>query len=179
MFKSGLFIGIALLSISTVFSGACTQQGPAPTPTPIATYSLTELKYLLLLNFSTVFYVDLDFYPVAREGQEEKNALQQFPIIKSNDTEFPAILKHLGLPNQAEYTNEEKLLIYREYKKLTLAVEITPAGDTYQFVLRVGENKGERIRNHHSVRHNYRSKTGTELQHISHLHGEGYTYRYT
>jgi hypothetical protein len=144
MVKSGLFIGIALLSILTMFSGACMQQS-APAPTPTVTYSLPELKYLLFSNFSTVFYVDPDFYPVAREGQEEKNALQQFPIIKSNDIEFSAILKYLGLPNQAEYTNEEKLIIYREHKKLTLAVEIAASGDVYHFVMRVGETQGERI----------------------------------
>jgi hypothetical protein len=145
MVKSGLFIGIALVSILTIFASACTQQGPAPIPTPTVIHSLPELKYLLIANFDDVFYVDPDFYPVAREGQEEKNALQQFPIIKSNDIEFSAILKHLGLPNQAEYTNEEKLLIYREHKKLTLAVEIAASGDVYHFVMRVGETQGERI----------------------------------
>jgi hypothetical protein len=145
MVKSGLLIGIALASIFTIFASACTQQEPAPTPTPTVIHSLPELKYLLIANFDNVFYVDPDFYPVAREGQEENNALQQFSIIKSNDTEFSAILKHLGLPNQAKYTNEEKLLIYREYKKLTLAVEISASEDVYHFVMRVGETQGERI----------------------------------
>jgi len=79
MVKSRLFSGIALLSILTIFTGACTQQ---PVPTPTVTYSLPELKYLLLSNFADVFYVDHDFYPVAREGQEEKNALARLhPII--------------------------------------------------------------------------------------------------
>lgn len=126
-----------------MFSGACAQQS-APAPKPTVIYSLPELKYLLIADFDDVFYVDPDFYPVAREGQEEKNALQQFPIIKSNDTEFSAILKYLALPDQTVYSDAEKLLIYREHKKLTLAVEITPAGDTYQFV-RVGETQGKRI----------------------------------
>jgi len=144
MTKSRLFIGIILLSTVTIFSGACAQQ-PAPTPTPPVIYSIPELKYLLLSNFDPVFYVDPDFYPVAREGQEEKNALEQFPTISANTAEFSAILKHLGLPNKGEYTSEEKLLIYREHKKLTLAVEMTASGDTYHFILRVGEGQGERI----------------------------------
>lgn len=144
MVKSGLFLGITLISILTMFSGACIQQ-PSPAPTPTVTYSLPELKYILFSNFSNVFYVDPDFYPVARVGQEEKNALEQFPIISADGAEFPAILKHLGLPEKPEYSDAEKLLIYREHKKLTLAVQITPAGETYQFVLRVGENQGERI----------------------------------
>lgn len=145
MAKSRLLIGIAILSIVTIFVGACTQQRPTPTPTPPVIYSLAELKYRLISNFDNVFYVDPDFYPIAREGQEEKNALEEFPIIKTDDAEFSAILKHLGLPNKTEYTNEEKLLIYREHKKLTRAVEITASGDSYNFILRVGEGQGERI----------------------------------
>ena len=144
MAKSRLFIGIMLLSMVTIFGSACAQQ-PTPTPTPPVIYSIPELKYLLISNFDQVFYVDPDFYPVAREGQEEKNAQEQFPIITANAAEFSAILKHLGLPNKGEYTNEEKLRIYREHKKLTLAVEMTGSGDTYHFILRVREGQGERI----------------------------------
>ncbi len=139
--KSRFFIWIVLLSIVAIFNGACSQQQS----TPPVIYSVPELKYLLISNFDNVFYVDPDFYPIAREGQEEKNALEQFPIIKTNDTEFSAILKQLGLPNKIEYTDEEKLLIYREHKKLTLAMELTASGDVYSFTLRVGETQGERI----------------------------------
>ena len=141
MTKSRLLIGVILLSIVAIFNGACAQQQPTPT----VIYSVPELKYLLISSFDNVFYVDPDFYPVAREGQEEKNALEQFPIISANAAEFSAMLKHLGLPNKGEYTNEEKLLIYREHTKLTLAVELTASGDTYHFVLRVEEGQGERI----------------------------------
>jgi hypothetical protein len=140
--KPGLFIGITLISILTWFSGACAQQPP---PVPSVTYSPTELKYILFSNFPDVFYVDRDFYPVAREGQEEKLALEQFTGIKTNAGEFTAILKHLGLPDKPGYSDGEKLLIYREHKKLTLGVEMTPAGDAYQYVLRVGQTQGERI----------------------------------
>ena len=142
--KSRLLIGVTLLGIVTVFGGACAQQ-PAPPTTPPVIYSMPELKYLLISNFGQVFYVDPDFYPVAREGQEEKNALEQFPTISANTAEFSAILKHLSLPDKTDYTNEEKLLIYREHKKLTRAVEMTVSGDLYNFVLRTVEGQGERI----------------------------------
>ncbi len=145
MAKSRLFIGITLLSIVAMFGGACVQQ-PTPATTLPVIYSIPELKYLLISNFAQVFYVDPDYYPIAREGQEEKNALEQFPTISANATEFSAILKHLGLPNKTDYTNEEILLVYREYKKLTRAVEITTSGDTYNFVLRTGEGQGELIK---------------------------------
>jgi hypothetical protein len=144
MVKSRLFIGIILLGIVTILGDGCSQQ-PTPPPSPPVTYSIPELKYLLISSFDPVFYVDPDYYPIAREGQEEKNALEQFNTIKADTIEFSAILEHLGLPNKTDYTSEEKLLVYREHKKLTRAVEITASGDLYNFVLRTGENQGERI----------------------------------
>ncbi len=117
----------------------------AEPPSQPAEYSLPELKYLVLASFDDVFWCDPDFYPIGRPGQEEKNALEQFPVINANEAEFSTILQHLGLPNKAEYTDEEKLLIYREHKKLTYQMEMTPSGDIYQFTLRVKEGQGERI----------------------------------
>ncbi len=138
--KSGLFIAVILLIVTAIFSNACAQQ-----PIPPVTYSVPELKYILLAHFDDVFYVDPDFYPIAREGQEDKNALEQFPIISADTTEFSAILKNLELPNKTDYTNEEKLLIYREHKRLSLAIEMTVSGNIYRFVLRVGKGQGERV----------------------------------
>jgi hypothetical protein len=122
--------------------GACAQ-GPEPTPPEV--YSEPELKYRLLSSFDDVFYVDPDYYPVAREGREEKNALEQFPVTRAHTAEFSAILAHLGLDTKAEYTAEEELLVYREHKKLTHAVQLADSGGVYSFSLRVGEGQGELI----------------------------------
>ncbi|MEK7281975.1 MAG: Hint domain-containing protein, partial [Chloroflexota bacterium] len=118
---------------------------PTQTPIPPVIYSMPELRYRLMDNFGDVFYVDSDFYPVAREGQEERNAQEQFPTIAANSAEFAAILQRLGLPNKADYTLEEKVRIYREHKKLGLGVQVTASGDLYSFTLRVGEGQGFRI----------------------------------
>jgi hypothetical protein len=115
------------------------------TPTPPVTYSKAELEYELISRFGNVFYCDPDLYPVARPEQEKQNALEQFPIIKANQAEFLAILKHLGLPNKADYTEEEILQIYREDKKLSLGIQMTLLGEVYHFVLRVGETQGKSI----------------------------------
>lgn len=143
--RSIFCIGAILLTIAAIFAGACVKQGPATLPMPPVVYSVPELKYQLIAGFGDVFYVDLDYYPVAREGQEEKNALEQFPAIKADNAEFSAILQHLGLPDKADYTTEEKVSIYREHKKLTRGIEMTASGDIYHFVLRIGEGQGERI----------------------------------
>jgi hypothetical protein len=115
------------------------------TTTPPVVYSQYELEYKLISNFGEAFYCDPDLYPVARLGQEEQNALEQFSTIRNNQEEFSAILKQLGLQEKADYTTDEKVLIYREHKKLIQAVQMTVSRDTYNFTLRVGEGQGERI----------------------------------
>lgn len=79
MMRAKLFVSVLILGTVSVLSSACVQQPPSPPPPPPVTYSAPELKYLLISNFGDLFYIDRDFYPVAREGQEEKNALEQFP----------------------------------------------------------------------------------------------------
>jgi len=136
-------IAVILIIFTLMMPVAC--GGVTVKPTPQVTYSLSELEYRLFSHFDNVFWCDPDLYPVARPGQEETNSLQQFPVIRANEAEFSAILEYLGIPDKAEYSNEEKLLIYREHKELTLAVQITASGDSYNFVLRVEEGQGERI----------------------------------
>jgi hypothetical protein len=104
-----------------------------------------QLEYRLFSRFSNVFWCDPDLYPIERPGQEQKNALEQFPVIRANAAEFSAILEHRGLPEKAEYSDGEKLEIYREHKKLTLAVQMTAWTGIYYFTLRVREGQGERI----------------------------------
>jgi hypothetical protein len=134
------FIAVIFFIAFVILPGC--QGGTTTTP---VTYSQYELEYRLISNFGEAFYCDPDYYPVARLGQEEQNALEQFPVIRSNQAEFSAILKHIDLVDKSEYTTEEKILIYREHKELTLAVQMTVSGDAYNFTLRVGEGQGERI----------------------------------
>lgn len=138
LFATKLLLAATLVAVAT----GCKTQA---TPTPPVSYSAPELVYRLLSNYDNVFWCDPDLYPVAREGQEQQNALEQFPAIKANADEFTAILQHLGLPTKADYTNEEKLNIYQEHKKLTYGVELTASGDIYSFTLRTGQGQGYRI----------------------------------
>lgn len=96
-------------------------------------------------RYPDFFWCDPDFYPVAREGEEVKNSLEQFPTIRANEAEFLAILERLGLTDKAVYANKEVLDIYREHKKLTYIIQMTPAESDYNFVLRIGEEQGFRI----------------------------------
>jgi hypothetical protein len=118
--------------------------GPPPTeapPTPIpslpSALSPTELKYRLLEEYPDFFYCDPDYYPVARADEGEL-ALERFPEIQANAEEFQAILAHNGLAGQTEFTDEQKLLIYREHKKLA-ALSFELAGEAYRFQLRTAD----------------------------------------
>ncbi len=113
-----------------------------PPPTPIPTLSLgaspTELKYQVLSQFPNLFFCDPDYYPVARADEAEL-ARQRFPELQANPEEFQAILNHIGLSGLTAFTDEQKLLVYREHKKLA-AIHFTPAGDRYQFQLQIADS---------------------------------------
>ena len=123
---------------------AAVTPGPAPTeppPTPIpslpSALSPAELKYRLLDEYPDFFYCDPDYYPVARDD-EDVVARERFPELQANPEEFQAILAHNGLSGLSAFSDEQKLLIYREHKKLA-AVQFELAGDGYQFQLRTAD----------------------------------------
>ncbi|HEX7475172.1 MAG TPA: Hint domain-containing protein [Dehalococcoidales bacterium] len=118
------------------------------TPTIAGPYNQNQLEYLLLAKYPDYFWCDPDFYPIAREGQEQANAIAQFPTIQANATEFTAILDHLVLAVKTDYTDPEKLIIYREYKVLNGAITMIPTPGIsagYAFSLRTGQNQGLHI----------------------------------
>lgn len=132
--------------VSTIIAEAGTPAtaGPFPTPappTPIptlvsSTLTPTELKYKVLDRFPDFFFCDPDFYPVAR-AEETDLVIQRFPELQANQEEFQAILKHNGLAGNTTFTAEQKLLIYREHKKLS-AIYFELVGDKYQFQIQTG-----------------------------------------
>jgi hypothetical protein len=92
-------------------------------------------------EFPDLFFCDPDFYPVARTDELDL-ALESFPELQAIPEEFNAILEHNGLAGATEFTDEQKLLIYREHKKLA-AIHFELSGDKYQFQLQVAKTEGE------------------------------------
>ena len=119
-------------------------EGPSPTPAPAtrlptlasSSFSPPELKYRVLDQFPEFFFCDPDFYPIARDD-EMVLALQRFPELQANQEEFQAILERNGLLGKTTFTDQEKLLIYREHKKLN-AIFFEVSGDRYQFQIQAG-----------------------------------------
>ena len=139
---------LSTIVLVILLSGCRSQPSSTKTTTSTtlpANSSVYQLEYVLFAKYPDIFWCDPDFYPVAREGQEQQNASTQFLTIKSNQAEFSAILAHLNLSDKTDYTDNEKLLIYREHKKLNYAVQMTAADGGYNFDLRVGVGQGQRI----------------------------------
>jgi Hint domain-containing protein len=114
-----------------------TPEPPTAIPTlPSASLTPTELKYKVLDRFPDFFFCDPDFYPIARED-ELTLALQRFPDLQANQEEFQTILKHAGFGGVATFTDDQKLLIYRDHKKLN-AVYFELVGDKFQFQIQTG-----------------------------------------
>jgi Hint domain len=138
---------IMTAEVSTVVAetvGPPPTEGPSPTPvpsTPIptlpsSTLSPTELKYKVLDQFPDFFFCDPDFYPIAHDD-ETILAQQRFSELQANQEEFQAILSHNNLAGVTTFTDDQKLLIYREHKKLN-AIYFELTGDKYQFQIQTG-----------------------------------------
>jgi hypothetical protein len=139
----GLITGCVSQTLTTTTSTTTT----ITTTTPVLpnVYTLPELKYILIAYYPDLFWCDPDYYPIGSAEKEQQNALDQFAAIRANSEEFSAILNHFILPDQADYTDEEKLLIYRQHKELTLGLQVIQTGNKCDFILRVGRGQGYRI----------------------------------
>lgn len=109
--------------------------GPLMTP--------TQLKYHVFDKIGGPFFCDSDFWPVVTIGGEMDNALTTFPDLKKNPEEYQAILQRASLTGHVtSFTSEQKLLVYREHKKLNQGIHFQPAAtteaDIYSFSLQVG-----------------------------------------
>lgn len=132
--------------VSTVIAGNSGTAQPFPTlapPTSIPTLpgglSVSELKYRILDQFPDFFFCDPDFYPIARD-EESDLAVQAFPELQANQAEFQTILSHNGLTGVTAFTDEQKLQVYREHKKLN-AIFLQIVNDKYQFQIQTGKEE--------------------------------------
>jgi hypothetical protein len=114
---------------------------PNSNPTLPSDASAAELRFRVLDQFPDLFFCDPDFYPVAR-ADETDLARQRFPDLQADTAEFQAILEHNGLGGMTAFTDEQKLLIYREHKRLA-AIQFQPSGAAYQFQLQTEDENNQ------------------------------------
>ena len=128
-----LLASCAPAPVATITVGEGTPLPVTPEPSAL---SPTELKYRLLAKYPDFFFCDPDYYPIGR-GDEAELAIQRFPEVQANVEEFQAILNHNGLSGLTSFTDDQKLLIYREHKKLA-AIYFERVVDKYQFQIQTG-----------------------------------------
>jgi hypothetical protein len=115
-------------SLALLFSIACGSAGVSPVGAPL---SVNALKFKVMDSLGTPVYCDPDFYPIAREGGEQANAITQYPQIQAQPDLYAAIVAHEHLPLSA-LTDAQKLTVYRAYKLLK-ALALTQNGNEYAF----------------------------------------------
>ena len=121
-----LFLAIAL--------GACAGAStlPTPSPSPGPTLALAELKYRLIDRFGPRWFCDPDFYPIARANEVDL-ALQRFPGLRADQKTFATILTNVGVADGPDFTDQQKLTIYRAWKQLNATI-LDPIGNAaYRF----------------------------------------------
>ncbi|HYL08808.1 MAG TPA: hypothetical protein VEU76_09665, partial [Candidatus Udaeobacter sp.] len=119
------FVAAMVVLAALVACGAA-QLPPAGTP-----LTQPQLKFKVMDAVGKPQYCDPDFYPVAREGGEESNAIELYPTIQADSITYSAIVAHEGLPS-GDLSDVQKLVVYRAWKLLR-AVVLTQSGDQYTF----------------------------------------------
>jgi hypothetical protein len=93
---------------------------------------------LLIEHYGGIFYCDPHDYPVSRPDEEKQQATIQFPDIRADAEEYAAILDYLEVTGTPEVTDEFRIKVFREHKKLN-ALTLTPYGDHFVYALRTGD----------------------------------------
>src|SRR5438067_11185483 len=125
-------LALAALVVATVACGSAT-----PAPAVGAPLNGTQLKFAVMDSVGNPVYCDPDFYPIARQGGEEANAVSTYPQIKADAEAYAAILAHEHLPS-GDLTDAQKPSVYRAWKLLrALTLTETYSGQEYVFEYRV------------------------------------------
>lgn len=138
-----------LLVASVVLAVSCTSPllaSPTPAPSPLP---VVELKYRVFEEVGRPWYCDPDFFPVAR-ADEKDLARERLPEMQRDAETYGAILRHNGIGAAASVTDEQLLVVYRDWKDLR-ALELGPTGvqgayGTFQLFRAANVDKqGERV----------------------------------
>jgi hypothetical protein len=130
-------IAVALMVLACVACGASAAVPGSAVGTPLTS---SQLKFKVMDSVGKPVYCDGDFYPVARQGGEQANAITQYPVIKADSESYAAIVAHENLP-AGDLNDAQKLVLYRAWKLLQ-AVALTPAGAGNSFSYRIQSNNG-------------------------------------
>jgi hypothetical protein len=131
-------IGFAALAAVAILACGSAGSPPRPVGSPL---SVDQLKFAVIDGVGPPVYCDPDFYPVARAGGEQANAIAKYPEMRADAELYGAIVAHEHLP-AGELTDAQKLVVYRAWKLLR-ALTLTPgSGGDYPFSYRIQSTSG-------------------------------------
>jgi hypothetical protein len=128
-------LALALMVLGAVACGSAT-----PPPVAGSPLSVPQLEFAVMDSVGKPVYCDSDFYPVARVGGEQANAISMYPQIKADAETYSAIVAHERLPS-GDLTDAQKLTVYRAWKLLR-ALPLTQEGNEYSFQYRIQSSTG-------------------------------------
>jgi hypothetical protein len=85
---------------------------------------LPELRYRLIDKFGPLRFCDPECPSSCHFVTEQEHAEEAFPQIRRQEEAFRDIVQHLGLGAVREFSGEQKLSVYREYKKLLCGMSL-------------------------------------------------------
>ena len=138
---------LALIVSIAVWVFPCSAQRPACSlqqkTFTVEQIVLPELRYQLIDKFGPVRFCDPECPSSCHFVLEQQRAEEAFPQIRRQEEAFRMIMEHLGLGAVREFSGEQKLSVYREYKKLLCGMDLATHGENHKFKLASG--KGFRV----------------------------------
>ncbi|TMC00309.1 MAG: hypothetical protein E6J40_02285, partial [Chloroflexi bacterium] len=127
MGSRGMRLKVAVLVALVAF--ACGSVGPTggDVQSPL---TIDQVKFKVIDAVGAPIFCDPDFYPIVRAGGEEASA------------DYAAIVAHEHLPSSGDLNEDQKLILYKAFKRLR-ALVLTKSGVSYTFEMRVkGQSAG-------------------------------------
>jgi hypothetical protein len=137
---------IALIVSTTMWAFPSSAQRPACSlqkTFAVEQIELPELRYQLIDKFGPVRFCDPECPSSCHFVLEQEHAEEAFPQIRGQKEAFRKIIEHLGFAAVREFSSEQKLSVYREYKKLLCGMNLEAQGENHKFKLASG--KGFRV----------------------------------
>jgi hypothetical protein len=120
-----------------------TSQSVEGSPILAKKVTFPDLRYRILEHFGHVWFCDPDMFPIGRFAKERADALLAFPEIQKDTATFSAIAKHLEIKGVGDLSDEQKVAVYREDKKLLWALRFTALGNNSEFTIGVKNTDGD------------------------------------
>jgi hypothetical protein len=132
---SGTRLALMMVLITWAVPGVAQRTCSALKKFEVEHIEFSELRYHLIGKFGRPESCDPDCPSSCSIFGEKQHAEEAFPQIRRQEEAFRAIVQHLGLEAVREFSSEQKLAVYREYKKLICGMSLEMQGENRKFKL--------------------------------------------